>query len=140
MRTTMDRTTPHNALIYIMITMSAADRKITDSELTRITEIIRQVPVFRDYDLDHLVKAVEACGNILGEEDGLHTLLELIAGSLPRKLHETAYVLALEVAAADLCVPQEEVRLLELLADELRLDKLVTAALERAAKARHQTI
>ena len=67
-------------------------------------------------------------------------MLQTIAGALPRKLHETAYALAVEVAAADLKVPDEEIRLLELLRDALHLDKLVTAAIERSARARHQTI
>ena len=48
--------------------------------------------------------------------------------------------MAVEVAAADLKVPDEEIRLLELLRDALNLDKLVTAAIERSARARHQTL
>jgi hypothetical protein len=67
-------------------------------------------------------------------------MLELIASALPKKLYETAYALAVEVAAADLKVPDEEIRLLELLRDALNLDKLVTAAIERSARARHQTL
>ena len=74
------------------------------------------------------------------EEDGLEELLELIETALPKKLYETAYALAVEVAAADLRVPDEEIRFLELLRDALHLDKLVTAAIERSARARHQTI
>ena len=65
-------------------------------------------------------------------------MLDLIADGLPERLHETAYVLAAEVAATDLRVKVEEVRFLELLAERLKLDKLVCAALERAARARHQ--
>jgi hypothetical protein len=53
-------------------------------------------------------------------------------------MRETAYVLAAEVAATDMRVKVEEVRFLEMLAEKLGLDKLTCAALERAAKARHQ--
>jgi tellurite resistance protein len=136
----MKKTTPHEALIYLMITMSAADRKITDSELDRISQLVRHLPVFMGYDANGLAKAAEACGAILADEDGLEKLLQVVADTLPRKLYETAYALAVEVAAADLKVPAEEVRLLELLRDVLHLDKLVTAAIERSARARHQTL
>jgi hypothetical protein len=101
---------------------------------------VRHLPVFMGYDMDNLAKAAERCGDLLSNEDGLDDMLELIASALPKKLSETAYALAVEVAAADLKVPDEEIRLLELLRDALNLDKLVTAAIERSARARHQTL
>ncbi|HZV20840.1 MAG TPA: tellurite resistance TerB family protein [Hyphomicrobiales bacterium] len=136
----MPKITPHEALIYVMITMSAADRQISDRELERIAQIVRHLPVFMGYDVNNLAKTAEQCGNLLSEEEGLEQLLEIVTSALPRKLYETAYALAVEVAAADLRVPDEEIRLLELLRDALHLDKLVTAAIERSARARHQTI
>ncbi|MGA7327312.1 MAG: tellurite resistance TerB family protein [Rhodomicrobium sp.] len=136
----MTKITPHEALIYTMITMSAADRQISDRELERIAEIVRHLPVFMGYDINNLAKTAEKCADVLSEEDGLERMLELVADALPKKLYETAYALAVEVAAADLRVPDEEIRLLELLRDTLHLDKLVTAAIERSARARHQTI
>ena len=136
----MPKITPHEALIYVMITTAAADRQISDRELDRIAEIVRHLPVFMGYDVDNLAKTAERCGDLLSNEEGLDDMLQLIAAALPKKLHETAYALAVEVAAADLRVPDEEIRLLELLRDALNLDKLVTAAIERSARARHQTL
>jgi tellurite resistance protein len=136
----MPKITPHEALVYVMITTAAADRQISDRELDRIAQIVRHLPVFMGYDLDNLAKAAERCGDLLSNEEGLDEMLELIASALPKKLYETAYALAVEVAAADLKVPDEEIRLLELLRDALNLDKLVTAAIERSARARHQTL
>lgn len=136
----MPKITPHEALVYVMITTAAADRQISDRELDRIAQIVRQLPVFMGYDMDNLAKAAERCGDLLSNEEGLDEMLELIASALPKKLYETAYALAVEVAAADLKVPDEEIRLLELLRDALNLDKLVTAAIERSARARHQTL
>jgi tellurite resistance protein len=136
----MPKITPHEALVYIMITMSAADRQISDRELERIAQVVRQLPVFMGYDVNGLAKTAESCGDILSNDDGLEQLLEIVSGALPKKLHETAYALAVEVAAADLKVPDEEIRLLELLRDTLHLDTLVTAAIERSARARHQTL
>jgi hypothetical protein len=105
-----------------------------------MTQIVRHMPVFMGYDADRLAKAAEACGELLSDDEGLEKLLELVAAALPRRLYETAYALAVEVAAADLKVPDEEIRLLEMLRDAFDLDKLVTAAIERAARARHQTL
>lgn len=136
----MPKITPHEALIYVMITTAAADRQISDRELERISEIVRHLPAFMGYDVENLAKTAERCGDLLSNEEGLDDMLELIASALPKKLHETAYALAVEVAAADLKVPDEEIRLLELLRDALNLDKLVTAAIERSARARHQTL
>jgi tellurite resistance protein len=136
----MPKLTPHEALIYIMITMSAADRQISDHELERIADIVRQLPVFMAYDIENLPKTAERCGDLLSGEDNLEELLQQVAEGLPRKLHETAYALAVEIAAADLKIAEEEIRLLELIRDALHLDKLVTTAIERAARARHQTI
>jgi tellurite resistance protein len=136
----MPKITPHEALIYIMITMSAVDRQISDHELERISQIVRQQPVFMGYDIDDLAKAAERCGELLCHEEGLQELLEQVEAALPKKLHETAYAVAVEIAAADLRVPDEEIRFLELLRDALHLDKLITAAIERSARARHQTI
>lgn len=132
--------TPHQALIYVMVTISAVDRQMTDEEMKRIGDIVGQSPIFADFDPDELVKTAEACGAILRQDNGLDTVLKLVAAVLPQRLHETAYALAVEVAAADLAVSQEEIRFLELLRDALDLDKLTTAAIERGARARHATL
>ncbi len=128
-----------DSLIYIMVTMSVVDRKMSDRELSRIGDIIKTLPVFSAFDEHRLTEVSKTCGELLQNEESLDTILG-VAASLPEKLHETAYALALEVAAADLHVEQEELRFLQLLRDKLQLDKLVVAALERGARARHQTI
>jgi tellurite resistance protein len=126
------------ALIYAMITVSAVDRKISDDELARIGSIVRELPPFHKYNEEELVGAAQACGKLLGKQNGLEKVLDLIKDGLSEPLFETAYVLAAEVAASDLKVGTEEIRFLEMLAAKLGLDKLTCAALERAARARHQ--
>lgn len=130
--------TIQEALIYAMVTMSAVDRIISDQELGKIGNIVSQLPVFSSFDPEKLVKTAEACGNMLSEDDGLDKILGVIAEILPQKLYETAYALAVEVAAVDRNVRNEEIRFLELLRDKLELDKLTIAAIERGARARHQ--
>jgi tellurite resistance protein len=129
----------HEALIYAMVTLSAADRTMTDHELMKIGDIVRTLPVFNDFENERLVATAEACGALLQGDDGLDAVLSLIAASLPERLHDTAYALAVEVAAADLHVEQEELRFLQLLRDSLNLDKLTVAAIERGAQARYRT-
>ena len=130
-----NKTEIQKALIFAMITMSAVDRRIDDSELQKIGNIVRQLPVFATYDEENLIKDSQECGEMLGQDDGLELVLEMIS-TVPGNLYEMVYALAVEVAAADLRVESEEVRFLELLRDSLGLDKLTTAAIERSARAR----
>jgi len=130
----------HDALIYTMVTMSAVDRAMTDAELARIGEIVSNLPVFDLYDANKLIPASRACGEILSGDGGLKLVLELIRSTLPKTLRETAYAVALEVAAADLDVRPEETRFLEMLSEALELDKLTTAAIERGIRARNTVL
>ncbi len=131
--------THQTALIYTMVLVSAADGEMTDAELAAIGEIVRTLPAFRDFNHDHLTRAAEDCAELLASDDGLETVLGVIARSLPEHLRETAYVLACDVAAADLVADQEELRLLEMLRNHLDIDRLAAAAIERATRARHGT-
>ena len=130
----------HAALVYVMVTVSAVDRAMTDDELHRIGEIVSNLPVFSDYDDNDLVKTAEACGEILSADGGLQQVLRLVRSALPEKLRETAYAVALEVAAADRLVRPEEIRFLEMLGDTLELDRMTTAAIERGIRARNMTL
>ena len=136
----MPTLSPEEALIYAMFTTAAVDGRITDDELLRIGSVVKELPPFLNYDHDWLVKESQDCSRVLAGPSGLDNVLDLIVDALPEHLEETAYVLCAEVAATDLKVRLEEVRFLELLAGRLKLDKLICAALERGAKARHQQV
>ncbi|MGE0233500.1 MAG: tellurite resistance TerB family protein [Flavobacteriaceae bacterium] len=131
----MTKLSIQEAFIYVMVTMAAADRDMTDRELKRIGAVVQNLPAFSEFDREKLVSVAEACGGMLGEE-GLDAVLDLVVGSLPERWHDTAYALAVEVAAADLHVEQEELRLLQIIRDRLDIDNLTVAAIERAARAR----
>ena len=130
----------HSALIYAMVLASAADREMTDSELRRIGQIVDRLPVFDDFDADTLAARAAECAELLNAEDGLEAAIEVISGALPQKLRETAYALACEIVVADGRVAQEELRLLEMLAEGLPIDRLAAAAIERGARARHMRL
>lgn len=135
-----DRISPPEALIYAMVTVSAADRTISTEELDRIGSIVRELPPFHAYTRDWLADTAQHCGKLLKKPDGINEVLALIKASLPPRLHETAYVLCAEVAASDLAVHADETHFMELLASALGLDKPTCLALERAARARHQRV
>ena len=127
------------ALVYVMVTLTAADTNITDRELEKIGSIVKTLPIFKGYEPNQVIKAAEACSIVLQKADGIDGILKLIVEALPERLYDTAYALAVEVAAADLFVEQEELRLLQMLRDRLNLDKLTIAAIERGARARYRT-
>lgn len=133
-------TSPHDALVYTMVLVSAADRDMTDNEMQTIGELVRDLPAFRNYDREQLPKTAAACAEMLQGERGLDRVLDAIAAGLPARLRETAYLLACDIAAADGKVTQEEARLLELIRYRIEVGRLPAAAIERAARARHQTV
>ena len=133
----MPKLSHHDALIHIMVTMSAADRTMSDSELARIGSIVKSLPVFAKFDVQRIVAVANDCTQILQKDDGLDQIIENALNSLPNHLHETAYALAVDVAAADLQIEQEELRLLQILRHKMNIDRLTAAAIERGARARH---
>lgn len=126
----------HLALIYTMVLVSASDRRMPDSELRQIGDIIGTLPVFRGYNGNLLPKAAADCAELLDDEEGLDKALTLIEAALPPKLRETAYALACDIAAADGQVTDEEARLLEMIRHRLKIDRLIAAGIERGARAR----
>lgn len=132
--------TPQDALIYIMVTVSAADARMTDAELSSIGNLVRRLPVFTGFDDSRVPEIAERCYELLTKSDGLDRILDIAHQTLPEKLYETAYALAVEVAAADLHVEQEELAFLQLMRDLWNLDDLSVAAIERSARVRYRKL
>ena len=132
--------THHEALIYTMVLVSAADREMPDVELDSMTDMVAHLPVFRDFKTRKIAKIGAACARLLEDENGLDKAFKLIRKGLPRKLRETAYALACDVAAADGKVSQEEADMLQLIRDQLEIGRLPAAAIERGARARYIAI
>jgi tellurite resistance protein len=131
---------PCKALIYIMIVVSASDREMKDEELERIGHILDIWPVFEDFPKEELLSVSRECQQLLQQPDGLDRVFAVVRNELPKRLHDTAYALAFEVAAVDLEMRLEELRVLQLLRRNLELDQTTIGAIERAAKARHRML
>jgi len=128
------------ALVCTMVLVAAADGAITDREIGVMSGLVQTLPAFQDFSSERLDVATDAAVGLLEEDDGLAHAGSMIRDALEPRLRETAYALACDVVAAERPPSQPVLRMLELVAGELRLDPLVAAAIERATKARHQLI
>ncbi len=68
----------HAALVQLMVMVSASDREMSDSELKTMGGIVSYMPIFQGYDPDKLVSDAETCAEILGEDEGVETVLGLL--------------------------------------------------------------
>jgi hypothetical protein len=129
-----------DALIYLMVVSGSSDTALSDAEIQRIEALVGRLPVFEGYDLDKLPGTASACADLINGAEGFDGVLDLAIAAIPKRLQDTAYALAVEVAAVDLKLEQEELRFLEEIRDRLDLDRLITAAIETAARARHRRL
>lgn len=125
-----------DALVYLMIVTASSDAAMTDQELKRIDGLIGRLPVFEGYDRTRMPNVANTCVDLINGPTGLDGVLSMAISAIPKRLQDTAYALAVEVAAVDLHLEQEELRFLEMVRDHLELDRLITAAIETAARAR----
>jgi tellurite resistance protein len=126
-----------DALIAVMIAVSAADEQLRTAEMVAIQRTVNHMPVFADYDQDRIRLIAQTVFDLFEEEDGLAALFGLIRESLPERLHETAYAMACDAASADGRLREVELRMLEEVREELSIDRLHAAAIEWGARVRH---
>lgn len=132
--------TPQDSLVAVMVAVSASDETIRTSELVAIERIVDHLPIFAGYDVDRIGTVSRTVFDLFADEEGLDALFGLVRANLPERLHETAYALACDIAAADGTLRETELRLLEEIRYELNIDRLHAAAIERGARARHMTL
>jgi len=128
---------PQDALVAVMIATSAADAQLRTSEMVAIQRMVNSMPIFAGYDVDRIRIIAQTVFDLFEEEDGLAALFGLIRDGLPERLHETAYALACDAAAADGRLRDVELRMLEEVREELQIDRLHAAAIEWGARVRH---
>ena len=129
-----------DALVAVMVAVSVSDERIRTAELVAIERIVDHMPVFAAYDIDRIQRVAKTVYALFEEEDGLDALFGLVRDALPDWLFETAYALACDVAAADGTIRDGELRLLEEIRHELKVDRLHAAAIEWGARVRHLSL
>ena len=137
MQETPPSLTLQDALVAVMIAVSASDEQVRATELVAIQRIVNHLPIFAGYDGDRLRPVAQIVFDLFEDEDGLAALFGMVRDALPERFHETAYALACDVASADKSLRESELRMLEEIRDELSIDRLHAAAIEWGARVRH---
>jgi tellurite resistance protein len=125
-----------DALIYLMVVAATSDAQVSDRELEIISSLVGRLPVFDGFNRDNLGQVAAEAIDLIKDSSSLDNVLRMIFEAVPERLRDTAYALAVEVAAVDLRLEQEELRLLEMIRDGLQLDGLIASAIEASARAR----
>ncbi|WP_116131465.1 tellurite resistance TerB family protein [Tropicimonas sp. IMCC34043] len=131
---------PQDALVAVMIATSVSDENIRTSELVTIERIVNHLPIFGEYDADHIRSMGELVFDLFEEEDGVDALLGLCSKALPEELYETAYALCCDVAASDGRLSDQELQLLAEIRYAFNIPRLHAASIEWGARVRHRTI
>jgi tellurite resistance protein len=139
-RTDPEFSDPRDALVAVMVALSAADENMSTNELLSISRMIDTLPVFEDYDNSRLPQVSRIVFDLFREEDGLDVLFARVKAVLSPPLAETAYALACDVAAADGHAFQAELEFLLELRHALGVGRLTAAAIEKGSAARHRRV
>ena len=131
---------PKDALVAIMVAISESDENFEMSELKTIERIVRNLPIFSDYDPKRIGFVSQTVFMLLEENEGIDALFGLVKPSLPSHLAETAYVYACDVAAADGRLGRREIAFLEQIRENLGVDPLVAEAIHRSSRARYANL
>lgn len=129
---------PRDAMVELMIMTAAVDRKMDDLELGHIRSMVETLPVFAGYSQDRLVETAKSCMAEL-RKSAPEAVLARVIDAIPPHLSETAYGFVCDIAAADLHLPAEELRFVQIIRGKLGIDRLIAAAIERASAARYKT-
>jgi tellurite resistance protein len=132
--------TAQDALAAVMVAASAVDENLSTKELLSIARMIDTLPVFEGYGRERLPAVSSTVFALFGEEEGLDALFAQVREALTPPLHETAYALACDVAAADGHAFQVELQYLLELRHALEIDRLTAAAIEKGSAARHRRL
>lgn len=131
---------PCDALVAVMVAVSASDETMRTSELVAIQRMVDHAPAFAQYDDDRIRAVSQTVMTLFEEEDGIDALFGLIRDALPEKLYETAYALACDVGAADGRLYEGEIVMLAEIRDQLNISRLHAAAIELSAQVRHRVL
>lgn len=132
--------TPEDTLIAVMLSISASDENLRTAELMSIQRMVNHLPIFNTYETARMTEVANALYDVLAEENGLDILWETVRTTLPERLFDTAYAMACDVAASDGAVKGAELALLADMRYELNIDRLLAAAIEAGARARHKVL
>ena len=62
---------PQDALVAVMVAVSAADEQMRTSDLVAIQRMVNHMPVFANYDTDRMRGVSQTVFDLFEDEDGL---------------------------------------------------------------------
>jgi hypothetical protein len=128
--------TTQDALIHLMVIAASSDARLSDREIDAIGTLVERLPVFAGFDRSRLGPVASEAIDLIKDSSSLDKVLDMIFAAIPERLHDTAYALSVEVATVDLQLEQEELRFLQIIRDQMQLDRLISGAIEASARAR----
>lgn len=131
---------PCDALVALMVAVSASDMNMRTAELVAIERTVNHAPIFANYDIDRIRAVSQTVITLFEEEDGLDALFGLVRDSLSEALYLTAYALCCDIAAADGRSGEVEAVMLAEIRHQFTIDRLHSAAIELSARVRHQIL
>lgn len=140
MMTDLPSFSPCDALVALMVGVSASDMNMRTAELVAIERTVNHTPIFAQYDIDRIRAVSQTVIVLFEEEDGLDALFGLVRDALPARLYDTAYALACDIAAADGRLGESEAQMLAEIRHQLDIDRLHAAAIELSSRARHRVL
>ena len=115
--------------MFCLLAVAQADGPICARELAVIARLV-DTPETGD------TSSLALARDLLGAEDGLESGLVLVCAALDRARCAQAYALAADFVMLNAQITPEEMRLLDILAENFRLNPLTRAAIDTAAQIR----
>ncbi|MBL6786933.1 MAG: hypothetical protein ISQ27_02975 [PS1 clade bacterium] len=126
------------AIAFCLLAVAQADGPTSDAEISLIIHLLAaqdhgatQAP-HKEVPYATLALSQE----LLGAEDGLDSGLAMVCAALDSPHRAQAYALAADFVMLNACVSPEEIRLLDILAENFCLTPLTRAAIDKAAQIR----
>ena len=115
--------------MFCLLAVAQADGPVCARELELIAQLV-DTPATSD------TSSLALARDLLGAEDGLESGLVLVSAALDRARCAQAYALAADFVMLNAQITPEEMRLLDILAENFRLNPLTRAAIDTAAQIR----
>lgn len=131
---------PCDALVALMVGVSASDQNMRTAELVAIERTVNHAPIFANYDIDRIRPVSQTVITLFEEEDGLDALFGLVKETLPERLYDTAYALCCDIAASDGRLGAVEAEFLAEIRHQFAIERIHSAAIELSARARHRVL
>ena len=120
---------PRGAVMFCLLAVAQADGPVCARELALIARLV-DTPETGD------TSSLALARDLLGAEDGLESGLVLVCAALDRARCAQAYALAADFVMLNAQITPEEMRLLDILAENFRINPLTRAAIDTAAQIR----